>query len=88
MQIAAAVQHPPSPAAQPGPGALHIHRCLIPRRPQAELADLGKQSLPTQSWGLDSEAGPEGWGWGGGPTTRYSARSERACVQKQVEGGS
>lgn len=52
----------PAPrAARLGSGALHTHRCLIPKRPRAERADLGKRPLPTQSWGLGSEAGPGNW---------------------------
>lgn len=46
----------------PQSSALHTHRCLIPKRPQAERIDLGMRPLPTQRWGLAGKAGPAYWG--------------------------
>lgn len=55
--------HSPAPlTTQLGLGTLYTHRCLIPKLPRAERADLGMRPLPTQSWGLATKAGPGYWG--------------------------
>lgn len=55
---ASRIHSPAPPTAHLGPGALHTHRCLIPKLPRAERADLGMRPLPTQSWGSDQQSGP------------------------------
>lgn len=46
------------PGAGGGQGG--SYRCLTPKRPRAEQADLGRRPLPTVSRSLGSEAGPTG----------------------------